>query len=46
MKEEHQLNAWHDREGELIAASIFLSPEEVQLLRETGSLTIVAKAVE
>lgn len=32
-----------DRQGDLLGASIFLTPEEVRELEETGRLTIEAE---
>jgi hypothetical protein len=40
---EHELNPVKDREGDLVGAAVFLSPEEVETLRETGSVEIESK---
>lgn len=46
MSDTHRINAWCDRQGDLIGAAIFLSPEEVRQLRENGTITIVAETAD
>jgi len=36
----HDLNEWRNREGDLIGASVLLTPEEVRKAREDGSIKI------
>lgn len=46
MSDTDWINTWCNRQGDLIGAAIFLSPEEVRQLRENGPLTIVAETAE
>lgn len=34
------MNVWRDKEGSVLGAPVFLSPEEVRELQETGSVEI------
>lgn len=36
----HELNEWRDREGKLLGAVVFLTPEEVERLRAEGRFEI------
>ncbi|MFB6103594.1 MAG: hypothetical protein ABEJ57_00720 [Halobacteriaceae archaeon] len=36
----HELNEWRNREGDLVGASVFLTPEDVEEVREEGRVVI------
>lgn len=38
--DSHQINEWRDRQGNLIGAAVYLSPDEAQQLQEDGCLEI------
>lgn len=40
---EHRINLWRDREGTLLGAPIFLTPEEVAELEAEGKVVIEAE---
>lgn len=40
---EHSVTVLRDRHGEIVGASVFLSPAEVQELQESGSVEIAAE---
>ena len=42
--DSHQINEWRDRQGNLIGAAVYLSPDEVRLLQEDGRLEITTEA--
>jgi len=37
---EHEITPWRDRDGDIVGAPVFLSPDEVEEARETGSVEI------
>jgi hypothetical protein len=39
---EHDVEPWTDRDGDVVGASVFLTPEEVAEMQETGSVEIEA----
>jgi len=34
------VNAWRDRSGDVVGASVFLTPDEVDELQDTGTVEI------
>lgn len=42
----HDLNEWRDREGNLIGASVFLTPDEVDKVRSKGSIQITVDEIQ
>jgi len=41
-EERHQISEWRDRQGNLLGAAVYLSPDEVRQLQERGHLEITA----
>jgi len=40
---EHEVNPVKNRDGEVVGAPVFLSPEEVQEFKENGAVEITEK---
>lgn len=43
---KHSVSVLRDRRGEIVGASVFLSPAEVRELQESGSVEITADDAE
>lgn len=38
--DNHEISEWRDRQGNLLGAIVYLSPEELRRLQETGSVEL------